>query len=166
MAMTCMENNCFEFRGVNHFAIMARDMNDTVKFYSEILGMKLVCDVRGGNSHHFFLEVGNGIDVLAWLSFDTVTDSNGLFNAQLPEDQPGIARSDLFDGGSGRSAVGSLNHICFDVPAEKLSEYRALLVSKNVECTGIQDEGECRKIFYFQDPNNLVLAMGSYYNDF
>jgi catechol 2,3-dioxygenase-like lactoylglutathione lyase family enzyme len=35
------KNTEFEFRGVNHLALVCRDMAKTVEFYRDILGMPL-----------------------------------------------------------------------------------------------------------------------------
>ena len=34
-------NDKFEFRGINHLALVCRDMKKTVEFYTEVLGMPL-----------------------------------------------------------------------------------------------------------------------------
>ncbi|MEE9279033.1 MAG: VOC family protein, partial [Myxococcota bacterium] len=36
------ENKEFEFRGVNHLALVCKDMARTVDFYSSVLGMPLI----------------------------------------------------------------------------------------------------------------------------
>ena len=41
----------FEFRGINHLALVCRDMERTVDFYTNVLGMPLVktIELPGGN---------------------------------------------------------------------------------------------------------------------
>ena len=55
-------NTEFELRGFNHLALVARDMAETVAWYEDILGMKLVktLELPGGFGQHFFLDMGNG----------------------------------------------------------------------------------------------------------
>jgi catechol 2,3-dioxygenase-like lactoylglutathione lyase family enzyme len=50
-----------EFRGINHLALVCRDMDETVGFYRDRLGMPLVKTVAlpdGGQ--HFFFDCGGG----------------------------------------------------------------------------------------------------------
>ena len=60
--MSRRQNSEFEIRGVNHLALVCRDMAETVKFYRDILGMPLVktIDLPGGFGQHFFFDIGNG----------------------------------------------------------------------------------------------------------
>ena len=59
----------FEFSGINHLALVCRDMERTVAFYSGVLGMPLVktIELPVGMGQHFF-DCGGG-DCLAffWL---------------------------------------------------------------------------------------------------
>ena len=50
-------NEKFEIRGVNHLALVCKDMKRTVDFYSGILGMPLTktIDLPNGMGQHFFL---------------------------------------------------------------------------------------------------------------
>ena len=50
-----------KINGVNHLALVCRDMGETVKFYTEVLDMPLVKTVAlpdGGQ--HFFFDCGGG----------------------------------------------------------------------------------------------------------
>ena len=42
MAATGSANTEFELRGINHLALVCRDMEETVSWYEDVLGMKLV----------------------------------------------------------------------------------------------------------------------------
>ena len=52
----------FELRGVNHLALVCRDMAATVDFYTGVLGMPLVktIELPGGMGQHFFFDIGGG----------------------------------------------------------------------------------------------------------
>ena len=56
------KNHEFELRGVNHLALVCRDMERTVDFYCNVLGMPLVktIDLPFGSGQHFFFDMGNG----------------------------------------------------------------------------------------------------------
>ena len=63
-------NREFDIRGVNHLALVCKDMARTVEFYRDVLGMPLVetIDLPGGRGQHFFFDIGNG-DSLAFFWF-------------------------------------------------------------------------------------------------
>ena len=115
-------NTEFELRGFNHVAFVCRDMAETVAWYEDVLGMTLVktMELPGGRGQHFFLDMGNGVDGIAFFWF-----------ADAPEGVPG----ESLQGPNGMSAIGSMNHIAFDVPAERFDEYRDKLKSKGVKVT-------------------------------
>ena len=64
-------NTEFELRGFNHVAFVCRDMAETVAWYEDKLGMKLVktLELPGGRGQHFFLDMGNGVDGIAFFWF-------------------------------------------------------------------------------------------------
>ncbi len=60
-------NKEFELRGINHLALVCKDMARTVDFYTNVLGMPLTktIDLPDGRGQHFFFDIGNG-DSLAF----------------------------------------------------------------------------------------------------
>ena len=163
MAATGSTNPEFELRGINHLALVCRDMAETVAWYDDVLGMKLVktLELPDGRGQHFFLDMGNGVDGIAFFWFP---------------DAPEGVRGESIQGPDGRSAIGSVNHVAFDVPPEKLEDYAAKLRDKGVEVTRIVnhadslDGGHKRdydaatdggdvfiRSIYFRDPNGTML---------
>jgi catechol 2,3-dioxygenase-like lactoylglutathione lyase family enzyme len=153
-------NKEFEIRGVNHLALVCRDMARTVDFYSNTLGMPLTktIDLPGGSGQHFFFDIGNG-DALAFFWFPNA-----------PEAAPGIASAR-----DGVSAHGSMNHVAFDVPEERIEEYREKLRSKGVEVTEVVNHDDSprqwsRKMhpgvfvrsIYFRDPDGIMLEFAAW----
>src|SRR5580658_10458893 len=61
-AETDMTNERMQYGGVNHVALVARDMAETVDFYERVLEMPLVKTVEfaGGRGQHFFFDCGQG----------------------------------------------------------------------------------------------------------
>ena len=72
MAATENRNTEFELRGFNHLALVCRDMAETVEWYEDVLGMRLVktLELPDGRGQHFFLDMGNGVDGIAFFWFD------------------------------------------------------------------------------------------------
>src|SRR3954470_6806303 len=124
MAASKNTNTEFELRGFNHLALVARDMAETVEWYEEKLGMKLVktLELPGGHGQHFFLDMGNGVDGIAFFWF--------------PNAPEGV-RGESLQGRDGVSAIGSMNHLAFDVPVEQFEAYRQKLIDKGVDVTEI-----------------------------
>lgn len=120
--MDTVQNRKFEISGLHHLALVVKDMDRTIHFYHDILGMPLIktIDIPDGRGLHFFFDVGNG----ASLAF--------FYFPNAPEAMPGIASPPAFKG---VSAHGSMHHVAFQVPAEKLQEYRDILVAEGVEVT-------------------------------
>lgn len=108
-------NTEFELGGINHVALVCSDMARTVDFYSNILGMPLIkaLDLPGGQGQHFFFDAGNG-DCVAFFWF-----------ADAPDRVPGLSSPVAIPGiGDITSAVSTMNHLAFHVPAERFDAYR------------------------------------------
>ncbi len=163
-------NSEFEFCGVNHLALVCKDMAKTVAFYRDILGMPLTktIDLPGGRGQHFFFDMGNG-DSLAFFWFP-----------DAPEAAPGIsAPAALPTQGSFVSAHGSMNHIAINIPAERFDEYYQRLVDKGVEVTKIlnhdnsptqtsdevNDDVFVRSVYFF-DPDGVCLEFAAWTKTF
>jgi catechol 2,3-dioxygenase-like lactoylglutathione lyase family enzyme len=155
----------FQIKGINHIALVCKDMTRTVDFYTKTLGLKLIKTIAlPDNGQHFFFDIGNG-DALAFFWF-----------AQAPEAAPGIAsvRLDAWQTGNITTAHGSLNHLAFNVPLEKIEEYREKLVAKGVEVTPVlhhsdlppgyvpeRDENTFISSIYFYDPDGILLEFAA-----
>jgi catechol 2,3-dioxygenase-like lactoylglutathione lyase family enzyme len=156
-------NTEFELRGFNHLALVCRDMAETVAWYEDKLGMKLVktLELPGGRGQHFFLDIGNGVDGIAFFWFP---------------DAPGGVPGETLQNRRGVTAIGTANHIAFDVPAERFEAYRQKLIDKGVEVTEIinhansldgghkadydpasDDADVFIRSMYFKDPNGTTL---------
>jgi catechol 2,3-dioxygenase-like lactoylglutathione lyase family enzyme len=163
-------NREFQLGGINHVALVCSDMERTVDFYSNVLGMPLVksLDLPGGMGQHFFFDAGNG-DCVAFFWFTTA-----------PDGEPGVSSPAAIPGfGDIVSAVGSMNHLAFHVPAEKFDEYRQRLKAKGVrvgpvanhddspmQVTADVHPGTYVRSFYFQDPDGIVLEFACWTKEF
>jgi catechol 2,3-dioxygenase-like lactoylglutathione lyase family enzyme len=155
------QNDEFALAGVNHLALVTSDMKRTVEFYTQVLGMRLVktIELSGNRGQHFFFDMGGG-NTLAFFWFPDAPDPVPGISA--PVSAPGL--------GEWISAIGSMNHIAFNVPEEKFLEYRTKLTNKGVQVSPILDHDDSEigvsaelhpgvfvRSYYFQDPDGIVL---------
>ena len=163
-------NTEFELRGINHLALVCRDMERTVDFYTNVLGMPLIKTIKlpFGMGQHFFFGLGNG-DALAFFWFPNA-----------PEPAPGVASPAGLPGtGEITTAVGSMNHVAFDVPPERFEEYRRKLLDKGVQVGEVMnhddsDIGVAKEVhpgvfvrsIYFFDPDGILLEFACWLREF
>lgn len=159
-------NTEFELRGINHLALVSKDMARTVDFYSNVLGMPLTKTLELPNNmgQHFFFDIGNG-DSLAFFWFPNA-----------PKAAPGVAAPKALVGkGSLTTAHGSMNHVAFDISAEKIEAYREKLVAKGIEVTEVinhdntpqqasptVNESTFVRSIYFFDPDGILLEFAGW----
>ncbi len=162
-------NTEFDFGGINHLALVSSDMARTVDFYTNVLGMPLIktLEIPGG-AQHFFFDCGNG-DSLAFFWFP-----------DAPPAAPGIAAAgEMPGGGNIVSAHGSMNHVAFDVPADKFDEYVQKLKDKGVEVSPVLNHDDSERtvaaemhdgVFvrsvYFRDPDGVLLEFACWTKTF
>ncbi len=165
--MASFKNDEFEIRGINHVALVCSDMARTVDFYVNVLGMPLIktIDLPNGMGQHFFFDIGNG-DALAFFWFP-----------DAPPGAPGVAAAGNLptSGKSIVSAHGSMNHVAFNVPAEKIDEYYERLVAKGLKPGVIMNHDESERqvsltvtpttfvrSIYFFDPDGVCLEFAAW----
>lgn len=157
-----MTDKGFRYAGVNHVALVCKDMAETVDFYENVLEMPLVRSMGIGEHQHFFFDCGAG----ALIAFFWFKDP--------PPFAPGIASQPLDVGKDGMmSAVASMNHLAINIPIEDFDASVARLRSKGVECNVINhsdgpdhapaepNEHTWIRSVYFTDPNGIKLEFAA-----
>lgn len=163
------KNNEFELGGFNHLALVSSDMARTVDFYTNVLGMPLIktLEIPGG-AQHFFFDCGNN-NSLAFFWFPGA-----------PAAAPGIASAGQMPGGGDIvSAHGSMNHVAFDVPADRFDDYVEKLKAKGVPVSMVlnHDDSETTvskelhpgvfvRSVYFRDPDGVLLEFACWTKTF
>jgi catechol 2,3-dioxygenase-like lactoylglutathione lyase family enzyme len=170
MGLKPRENKEFELRGVNHLALVCRDMEETVDFYTNVLGMPLVktIELPGNMGQHFFFDCGNG-DSLAFFWFPNAPDKAP--GVASPAGMPGLGQEIA-------TAHGSMNHVAFDIDPYKMEEYREKLLARGIEVTPILNhddsprqvakewnDGVFVRSIYFMDPNGVLLEFAAWTRD-
>ena len=150
-------------KGINHIALVCRDMKETVEFYTQVLEMPLFKTVQlpdGGQ--HFFFDCGNGSSVAFFWWEDA------------PAAAPGIASVKKFPFDA-KTAVGSMNHLAFDMAENELEAALERLQEAGVEHThavvnhddspmGMASEmhkGVFVRSVYFTDPNGIMMEFAA-----
>jgi catechol 2,3-dioxygenase-like lactoylglutathione lyase family enzyme len=118
-------------RGLHHMALLSSDVEQTVRFYQELLGFPLTDiaenrDYRG--SSHFFFDIGNN-NLLAFFDF------------------PGLVL------GPYQEVLGGLHHVAISVEPERWESLRDKLTTAGVE---LLEHGVS---MYFQDPDGTRLEL-------
>jgi len=158
-----------EYTGINHVALVCRDMRETVDFYTGVLEMPLVktIDLPDGRGQHFFFDSGNG-STIAFFWFP-----------DAPEAAPGIASMDRSPGAPMTTAHASMNHLAVAIPLDKFDEYAERLRRKGVDVhvlnhndpphphatAEVVDSTWIRSI-YFADPNGIWMELAAYTREF
>jgi catechol 2,3-dioxygenase-like lactoylglutathione lyase family enzyme len=156
-------------KGINHLALVCRDMAETVRFYEDVLGMPLVKTVAlPGGGQHFFFDCG-GETLLAFFWW-----------ADAPPASPGVASVADFPA-KPMSAVGSMNHVAFHMDEAELEGSIARLQARGVHVSapivvnhddseaGVSREmhpGVWIRSVYFRDPNGIMLEFAATLRDF
>ena len=137
--------------GIHHLAIMTADVKTQIKFFSDVLGMKLKAlywmhNVDG--YFHAFMELNKSCSVAFVFSPEV----------QSIETKFGISHS----GNPVKPcAPGTMQHVAFNVSDEKeLLLMRDRIRSRGVRVLGPLDHGFCQSI-YFGGPENLVLEVST-----
>jgi catechol 2,3-dioxygenase-like lactoylglutathione lyase family enzyme len=152
-----------QYTGVNHVALVCRDMAETVDFYENVLEMPLVRSIGLGNrGQHFFFDCGGGSTV-AFFWFPNA-----------PAAAPGIA-SQHFDvrKDGAQSAIASMNHLAFNIDNDRFDAAVERLKSKGLKVFVINhsdgpDPAPARpneltwiRSVYFRDPNGIALEIAA-----
>jgi catechol 2,3-dioxygenase-like lactoylglutathione lyase family enzyme len=119
-------------RGLHHFAVICSDVEQTVRFYQELLEFPLTeifenRDYKGSN--HFFFDIGND-NLLAFFDF------------------PGL------DVGPYAEVLGGLHHIAISVEPEKWERLKGRL-----DEAGVEYQSESGSSIYFRDPDGARVEL-------
>ncbi len=118
-------------RGVHHLALIARDVEETITFYQELLGFPLVELVENRDyqgSSHFFFDIGNR-NLLGFFDFPG-------------HDHPPFSET-----------IGAVQHLALSTTQENFDAAKQRLEEAGVEYIG-PDRGIDNSI-YFRDPNGV-----------
>ena len=122
-------------RGVHHLAMIARDVEETIRFYQDLLGWPLVELLENrdyAGSTHFFFDLGHG-NLLGFFDF------------------PGLGLGEAVE------TIGSMQHVAISVTRESFEMLKQRLDQAGIEYLG-PDRGLTDSV-YFTDPNGIQLEL-------
>ena len=155
-------------KGINHIALVCRDMREAMEFYTKTLDMPLIKTVElpdGGQ--HFFFDCGGGSSVAFFWWGDA------------PAAAPGIASVKKFPFDA-KTAVGSMNHLAFHMDESELEAALTRLAEAGVEHTPVivnhddskagmapdMHDGVFVRSVYFTDPNGIMMEFACFTKEF
>jgi glyoxylase I family protein len=122
-------------RGMHHIALICRDVEETIRFYQEMLGFPLVELVENRDydgSSHFFFDIGNR-NLLGFFDFPG-------------HDHPPYSET-----------IGALQHLALSVSAEQFAAARTRFDEAGIDYLG-PDRGVDNSL-YIRDPNGVGLEL-------
>jgi glyoxylase I family protein len=130
-----------QLTGLHHLTAIARDMDRTIAFYRDLLGLGIAHDGPSdddpGTRHVWFGAGGPGAGGL--VSF--------LHYPAMPE---------------GIVGIGSTHHFALAVEsAEELEAWRDYLRGHGVECTDVFDRGGAFRSIYVRDPDGHIVEIAT-----
>lgn len=126
------------FNGINHLAMVTGDMDMTIRFWRDLLGMRLVAGLGREGYRHYFFEI-SGSDMIAFFEWRGVE--------KIPDKDHGVPVK----------GPVAFDHIAIGVETvEDLIEIKQKLTAAGFWASEIIDHGFIYSIYAF-DPNNIPI---------
>lgn len=126
------------YTGINHLAMATRDMEATVRFWRDLLGMRLVAGLGRPGYRHYFLEISK-TDMIAFFEW------------------PDVAPIEAKDHGVPVKGPLAFDHVSFGVAERNdLWEIKARLEAAGFWASEVIDHGFILSLYSF-DPNNIAI---------
>lgn len=127
-----------QYTGINHLAMVTNDMDTTIRFWRDLLGMRMLVGMGRPGYRHYFFEI-SARDMIAFFEWDGVEN--------IPERDHGVpVRGPL-----------AFDHISFGVAEnDDLWEIKDRLEAAGFWVSEVVDHGFIHSIYTF-DPNNIPI---------
>lgn len=131
-----------KFNGVNHLAFATGDMDATIRFWRDMLGMRLVAGIGAKKYRQYFFELSQ-------------TDMISFFQ------WPAVEKIPIKDHGVPVAGPLAFDHVSFGVENdEALWELKDKLESADFWVSDLIDHGFIHSIYTF-DPNNIPIEFSA-----
>lgn len=131
------------FKGLNHVAMATGDMDTTVRYWRDLLGMRLVASHGGPGRRQYFFEICEReyVSFFEW---------------------PGVERAANKRHGEPVEGPFIFDHISFCLEDEgALWELANKLIEAGFSCSNVMDHGFIRSIYSF-DPNGIPVEFSAF----
>lgn len=126
-------------KGINHLAFITPDLEGTIRFYRDLLGLELFAGIGHDGYRHYFFRLGDGATQVAFFAYNGASAMTRKFPGERTEKPLGF------------------DHVSFTVETrEDLFALKDRLEAAGVRVHGAVDHGLFWSI-YFYDPNNIPL---------
>lgn len=130
------------YTGINHLAMVTHDMTATIRFWRDLLGMRLIAGLGRPGYRHYFFELSDN-DMIAFFEWPDCRP--------LPEKDHGVPVA----------GPVAFDHISIGVGSEDdLWELKDLLESADIWVSEVIDHGFIHSIYSF-DPNNIPIEFSA-----
>jgi len=128
------------FRGINHLALVTGDMDSTIRFWRDLIGLRLIAGYGEAGYRQYFFEIAEGVMIsfFEWEGAEPIMDKD-----------------------PGRPINGPIvfDHVCIEVQSEDdLWEMKNRLEAAEQWVTEVIDNGFIYSIFT-TDPNNIQVEI-------
>jgi len=131
-----------KYKGINHLAMATPDMHATIRFYRDLLGMRLVAGMGKPGYRHYFFEISE-YDMIAFFEWKEVK--------KIPEKDHGVPVSGPF----------AFDHISFEVESDDgLWEIKDRIEAYGEWVSEVIDHGFIHSIYTF-DPNHIPIEFSA-----
>lgn len=125
-------------KGINHLAFITSDMVKTIRFYRDLLNLKLSAGIGHDGYRHYFFQFPDGVTHVAFFEYEGASPMNKKFPGDRTELPLGF------------------DHVSFTVDSRRdLFALKDRLEAADIEVEGAVDHGIFWSI-YFYDPNNNI----------
>jgi catechol 2,3-dioxygenase-like lactoylglutathione lyase family enzyme len=130
------------YTGINHLAMATSDMDGTIRFWRDLLGMRLVAGLGSKGYRHYFFEISDR-DMIAFFEWPDVE--------RIPKKDHGVPVKGPF----------AFDHIAFGVDGEDdLWDLKDRLEAAGFWVSEVIDHGFIHSIYTF-DPNTIPIEFSS-----
>ncbi len=127
-----------KYNGINHLAMATGDIDKTIRFWRDLLGMRLVAGVGRPGYRHYFFEISE-TDLIAFFEW------------------PGVKAAAEKEHGEPTSGPFIFDHVSFGVETEDdLWKLKDKLAAAGFEVSDVIDHGFIHSIYAF-DPNGIPI---------
>ncbi|MFO7760355.1 MAG: VOC family protein [Desulfobia sp.] len=130
------------FKGINHLVFATPDIDSTIRFWRDLLGLRLVAGIGDQYYRHYFFELSSQ-DMIAFFEWPDVE--------KVPEKDHGMPVAGPF----------SFDHLSMEVESDdNLWELKVRLETAGFWVSEVMDHGFIHSVYAF-DPNNIPIEFSA-----